>query len=192
MERINEINELVIPDNYTNYKNELSEKLFIMSTIREKKGLRNYKIDFLKQVINCFGADIDKISTKEEVLDIIYKIRYFRKIRVTENEKVEDIPELWNEIRNILKFTVTIGCKNKIFNIFCNDIEGNFCIFEIALDTAIPDFEDVDISVKIVDQSLEVTIYDNEVVDKQQIIDFNFMAKDLAVREGKHIPMYSI
>ena len=192
MERINEINDLVIPENYTNYKNELSEKLFIMSVIREKKELRGYKIDFLKTVISCLGADIDKISSKEEVLDIIYKIRYFRKIRVTENEKVEDIPELWNEIRKILKFVVTKGCKEKFFNIFCNDIEGNFSIFEIALDSAIPDFEDIDISVKFVDKSLEVTIYDNEVVDKQQIIDFNYMSKDLTVREGKHIPMYSI
>ena len=120
------------------------------------------------------------------------KLRYFRKIRVTENEKVEDVLELWNEIEKILKYVVTRGCREKFFNIFCNDIEGNFRIFEIALDTAIPDYEDIDISVKRVDNSLEVTIYDNEVVDKQQIIEFDFTSNTLAVKEGKHIPMYSI
>ena len=67
---------------------------------------------------------------------------------------------------------------------------ANFDVFEVALDTAIPNYEDIDIAIKLDIGTLEITIYDNEVVDKQEIIEFNYTKKDLAVREGRHIPMY--
>ena len=76
-----------------------------------------------------------------------------------------------------------------MFNVFCNDVESNFSIFEVALDTAIPNYEDIDISIRLNGELLEVIIYDNDVVDKQQVIEFGLSARDLAVRDGKRVPM---
>ena len=187
--RIDEINELVKPENYTALKNELAEKIHIMSVVRERRTVRDYSIAFMQEVIKCFAANLDKMSSKDEAMDIIYKMRYFRKIRVTQNEKVEDVPELWNDIRKILRFVITKGCRGKVFNVFCNDVESNFSIFEVALDTAIPNYEDIDISIRLNGELLEVIIYDNDVVDKQQVIEFGLSARDLAVRDGKRVPM---
>ena len=189
-QRINEIDELVKPEKYAVIKNELAEKIHIMSVINERKNLKYYEISFLHECIKCFAANLEKINSKDEILDIIYKMRYFRKIRVTPNEKIEDIPELWGDIEKILKFVVTKACRGKIFNVFCKDVDANFDVFKVALDTAIPNYEDIDIAVKLDIGELTITIYDNEVVDKQEVIEFNYTKKDLAVREGRHIPMY--
>lgn len=190
--RINELNKLVKPSEYGQLKSQLTEKLQIMSVIRERKTTRDYAIAFQKEVVKCLSANITKIKSKEEVLDIIYKVRYLKKIRITPNEKIEDIPVLNNEIRKLLRYVITFGCRNKMFNIFCNDVDGNFSIFEVALDTSVPNYEDIDISLKTEGEFLEITIYDNEVIDKQATIEFPYPHKDLAVKQKKRIPMYVI
>ena len=61
----------------------------------------------------------------------------------------------------------------------------------MALDTAISNYEDVDISLNIIDKNIiEVTVYDNEVVDKREEIDFIVNTKDLNFKLNKRIPMY--
>lgn len=190
--RMEQLNELVRPLNYANLKSELSEKIRIMSVVDENKNIRDYKIAFLKDAIKCLSYNIEKMSSKEEIIDIIYKIRYFRKIRVTEEEKVEDIPQLFNDISQILKYTITKGCKEKVFNIFCKNIEYNYQIIDVALNTAISNYEDIDIALKIEDGFLRVTVYDNEVIDKQEELGFTLTSKDLSIRQNKLVPMYVI
>lgn len=190
--RMEQLNELVRPLNYANLKSELSEKIRIMSVVDENKNIRDYKIAFLKDAIKCLSYNIEKMSSKEEIIDIIYKIRYFRKIRVTEEEKVEDIPQLFNDISQILKYTITKGCKEKVFNIFCKNIEYNYQIIDVALNTAISNYEDIDIALKIEDGFLKVTVYDNEVIDKQEELRFTLTSKDLSIRQNKLVPMYVI
>lgn len=190
--RMEQLNELVRPLNYANLKSELSEKIRIMSVVDENKNIRDYKIAFLKEAIKCLSYNIEKMSSKEEIIDIIYKIRYFRKIRVTEEEKVEDIPQLFNDISQILKYTITKGCKEKVFNIFCKNIEYNYQIIDVALNTAISNYEDIDIALKIEDGFLRVTVYDNEVIDKQEELGFTLTSKDLSIRQNKLVPMYVI
>lgn len=190
VKRMNELNELVKPSNYMQLKNELSEKLQIMSVVDDSKNIREFSIEFMRVVLNCFSYNIKNISSKEEIIDIIYKMRYFRKIRVTEKETVEDIPKLFEKVTNILKFVVTKGCKEKVFNIFCKNIECNYKIIEIALDTSISNYEDIDISLKIEDGQLVVNILDNDVMDKQERFDFLLTQKDLSVKQNKQIPLY--
>ena len=190
--RMEQLNELVKPLNYAHLKSELSEKLRIMSVVDENKSLRDYEIAFLKDAIKCLSYNIEKMSSKEEIIDIIYKIRYFRKLRVTEGEKVEDIPQLFNDIYQILKYTITKGCKEKVFNIFCKDIDYNYQIIDVALNTAISNYEDIDISLKIEDGFLKVTVYDNEVIDKQEELKFPLTSRDLSIRQNKPVPMYVI
>lgn len=190
--KMEQLNELVRPLNYANLKSELSEKIRIMSVVDENKNIRDYKIAFLKDAIKCLSYNIEKMSSKEEIIDIIYKIRYFRKIRVTEEEKVEDIPQLFNDISQILKYTITKGCKEKVFNIFCKNIEYNYQIIDVALNTAISNYEDIDIALKIEDGFLRVTVYDNEIIDKQEELRFTLTSKDLSIRQNKLVPMYVI
>lgn len=189
VKRIVELNELVKPANYTGLKNELAEKIQIMSVVVEEKSVRDACIDYQREVIKCFAKSIENISSKEETIDIIYKMRYYRKLRITESEKIEDIPALFKPIEKILRFVVTKSCKDSIFNIFCNDVEFNYKIIEIALDSTISNYEDIDISLKIVDGKLEVSVYENEIVEKQEELEMEVETRDLAVKMKKQIPL---
>ena len=191
VKRITELNELVKPASYTGLKNELAEKIQIMSIVVENKSVRDAAIDYQNEVIKCFVKSIENISSKEETIDVIYKMRYYRKLRMTENEKIEDIPILFNQVEKILRFVVTKSCKDSIFNIFCNDVEFNYKIIAIALNSMISNYEDVDIELNIVDGKLEVSIYDNEILEKQEEFELEVEIKDFAVKMRKHVPLCS-
>ena len=76
VKRITELNELVKPASYTGLKNELAEKIQIMSIVVENKSVRDAAIDYQNEVIKCFVKSIENISSKEETIDVIYKMRY--------------------------------------------------------------------------------------------------------------------
>lgn len=191
VKKIKDLNEMVKPAHYSGLKNELVEKMQIMSVLVDDKSLRDCVIDYQNEVMKCFSKGVEKIKSKEEVIDIIYKMRYYRKIRVTDSERLEDIPVLFNYVDRILRFVVTKACKDRFFNIFCQDIEFNYRVISVALDTAISNYEDVDISLRFIDDgALEVTVYDNEVVDRQELMEFTAKRSDLAFREGRRVPLY--
>ena len=53
VKRITELNELVKPASYTGLKNELAEKIQIMSIVVENKSVRDAAIDYQNEVIKC-------------------------------------------------------------------------------------------------------------------------------------------
>lgn len=59
----------------------------ILSVVVENRDIRSYSIDFQKEALKCFYDNLNKISTKEEIIDIIYKMRYYRKMRITKMRK---------------------------------------------------------------------------------------------------------
>lgn len=190
IKRIHDLNELVKPSNYSKLKNELLEKMQIMGVVKEEKELREYSILFQKEVMKCLEIVAKNANTKEEIIELVYKLRYYRKLRITQNEKIEDIQELFKSFQRILKIVVTKACNAKIFNIFCKDIEGNYLIIETALNTTISNYEDIDILLKANEDKLEITVYDNEIIDTQTQIDFPISIKDLNIKQNKRVPMY--
>ncbi len=188
--RINELNELVKPITFNTLKKDLKDKIEILSIFTQQINTREFSILFFQEILKCFSKKLENIRVKEELLEIIYKMRYVRKLRITEDEKVEDNHVLNNQIKKILEYAVTLACKHKIFNIFCKDVKINFLVIERALDTTIANYEDVDISLEIKNEGLEITVYDNEVIEKQEMINCILTSKDLNVRQRKHIPMY--
>lgn len=190
MKRIKELNELVKPVNFAQMKNELAEKMHIMSVVAENKTLREYSIEFQKAVLKCFEIIANNAVSKEEIIDLIYKMRYYKKMRVTENEKTEDLSLLQIHINKIMQTLVVKACKEKVFNIFCKDVAFNYKIILKALETAIPDYDNVDISLKLDGEILKITVYDNEIVDIETEIEFPLLSRELAVRQKKKVPLY--
>ena len=85
---------------------------------------------------------------------------------------------------------VVKACKEKVFNIFCKDVAFNYKIILKALETAIPDYDNVDISLKLDGEVLRITVYDNEIVDIETEIEFPLLSRELAVRQKKKVPLY--
>ena len=93
-----------------------------------------------------------------------------------------------------MKKIVTKACENRIFNVFARNVDLNYWIISRVIDSQIINFETIDISLmkeKVDGQEvISVLIYDNDVLEKKEDIDFEFDKKDLAVRFKKQVSLY--
>ena len=187
--------ELSKPSSYLAMKEELKEKINILSVFsKDSIDVLEYVKAFQKEVIKCIDKEIEEITEKEEYIELLYKLRYLKKLRVDSNTKIEDIKVLNNLVEKLMKKIVTKACENRIFNVFARNVDLNYWIISRVIDSQIINFETIDISLmkeKVDGQEvISVLIYDNDVLEKKEDIDFEFDKKDLAVRFKKQVSLY--
>ena len=195
VKRFKQLMELSKPSSYLAMKEELKEKINILSVFsKDSIDVLEYVKAFQKEVIECIDKEIEEITEKEEYIELLYKLRYLKKLRVDSNTKIEDIKVLNNLVEKLMKKIVTKACENRIFNVFARNVDLNYWIISRVIDSQIINFETIDISLmkeKVDGQEvISVLIYDNDVLEKKEDIDFEFDKKDLAVRFKKQVSLY--
>jgi len=152
-----------------------------------------YLVDMQKKFLKCVSKEIEAADKKEDYINLIYTIRYYRNIHLTQNKMIKEIPELNNTLNKIGCKLITIMCKKGIFRIFCRDIAMNYKIILQALNSSIVDIDDIDICLKLQDDDeiskLFIEIYDNDTIDSSLELDYQLDKKDLSVRQKKHVPL---
>lgn len=191
IKRVKQLTELEKPSNYENLKNDLKEKIEIMSVLDLKEiNVNDFIISFEKEFLKCIDKEIEEISERDEYIELLYKLRYCKRLRINSDTKIGDIKVLDNLILKIMKKIVTKACQNKIFNVFSRNIDINFNIISKVVDSTIVNFEDIDISLQKEDSDLAVCIWDNDVLEKKEVISFNFDKRELSTRFKKKVPLY--
>ena len=79
------VNKKTILERDYNFLNDLN-----VSGIDEKK-----KIELCKCTLKAFEVRVDIAQTREELLNLVYEIRYYRYIQFNETKKLKEIKELY-------------------------------------------------------------------------------------------------
>ena len=82
IEEIERLNELLNPQNFVKYKNELNKKMKVLEIIQIEdlqKGIDKLKLNIQKIFLKCFENKIQKAQSKKEVLKLIYEFRYYKR-----------------------------------------------------------------------------------------------------------------
>lgn len=177
---------------YNQNKEDLEDKINILQPVLEDEtSLYKYLVALQKSFLKCVSKEVEAAETKEDYINLIYLIRYYRNIHLTSEKMIKDVPELNNILNKIACKLVTIMCKKDIFNIFCKDIAMNYKIILQALNSSIVDIDDIDICLKLDKETskLLIEIYDNDTIDSNIEIDYQLDKKDLSIRQKKHVPL---
>ena len=186
------LTELLAPTIYEENKKNIEDKIEVLKpALDEEASLYKYLILMQKNFLKCVSKEVEAAETKEDFINLIYTIRYYRNIHLTSDKMIKEIPELNNILNKIACKLVTIMCKKSIFTIFCKDIAMNYKIILQALNSSIVDIDDIDICLKIDKETskLQIEIYDNETIESSFEIDYQLDKKDLNVRQKKHVPL---
>ncbi len=187
------LTELTKPSVYNKNKHDIEEKIEILKPLAEDNvDIYKYLVNMQKKFLTCVSKEIEDIEKKEDFIDLVYTIRYYRNIHLTSDKMIKEIPELNNSLNKIACKLVTLMCQKGIFHIFCKDIAMNYKIILQALNSSIVDIDDIDICLKIENTEsckLIIEIYDNDAIDSTLEIDYQLDKKDLSVRQKKHIPL---
>ena len=190
---IEENNHLLEPKYYIQITNNLKKQLELLEDIGKDEQEENsfkYLIHLQKLFIKCFCIKIQNAKEKQEIINLLYMLRYYNLIFITEIEQIKDIKELKEDLRLIEESLIKKAYDLKVFNIITNEKEVNDEIIINILKTKIISLENIGIELKQNEESLGVNIYDGDVFEKAITVP-RFDKKSMQMKFGKIQKIFS-
>ncbi len=176
------------PSNFLNEKQRIQETIELY---RFDNNLEETVISFQKEFLHFMEKKLNKMNTRDEIIDIIYELRYYKTLRISKDVKISDIEDLSNYIDKIQKKAVTLLCKLGAIKIISMDINLNYEIIKYALDTKIIDLEQIILYFEIDAEGLIIKVYDKENFEKQGRKKIKITNKTLEVRKNRKIKLFN-
>ncbi len=164
LNQINEISFILKPSNFISQKQMMNDVIELCSC---NKNLEKAIIDSQNEFLFFLEKKLNKMKTRDEIIDIIYELRYYQKIRITDDVLIEDIEEIDNHIDKLFKKAITKLCEIGAIRIISMDINLNYEIIKYALNTTIISLEQIRLSFDIDDNGLVIRVYDKDNFEKQ-------------------------
>lgn len=165
------------PLNFIKSKTEIENKLGLLNEL-ELEG-QYFKIcdgkitEILNFICKAIKIKIDNAEEKEDIIRLIYVIRYFGLIYISEKEQVKDRID----INLIQKLIITKACKQRIITIFSKNIKENYEIVKNILQTDIIELEKIYLKIIVKEGKTLLEIYDEEnmynTIEMQNIEELN-------------------
>lgn len=166
IEKLDECSKKMEPLNFVKTKIKIENKLILLKEIKLKSKQENIYGDKIKELLNlvceAIKKQIEAAGEKESITKLIYKIRYYGLIYVSNDKQVKDIID----INKIQKMIITKACKEKIITIFSRNIKENYDIIKNILQTDIIDLEKIYFKFIKKEKTMLLEIYDEENMSK--------------------------
>lgn len=195
LSKIEENNQLLEPKYYVGKKQNLEEQLELLEDInlgKDEKEKRKYKylIQLQKVFIKCFNIKINNAQEREDVINLIFMLRYYNYLYIAKEKQIKDVKELQKEIKDIEDNLIKKAYELKIINNISNEQIVNNEIIRNILLTKIIKIENVHMELNQNDSSLEIKLYDTDVYEKAVTIPV-YDKKEIIVKFNKIIKIFN-
>ena len=200
--------------NDENYYLSLTKLLYLLSNVKEKKNIKqkceeqnlNQQYEFFKNIstteyeelvnlqkyfLYYMEKKIEKIETTEEILEMLYNLRYYQNTVFFEGVLIKDYRPIRDKLNDVLKSAVDKACKLGAMKIISMNIDTNFEIIKYILDTRILDLEGIKIYIEFEKEEIFIKVFDKEIFEKQGKIKFDGNKKDIVIRKKKNIKLFN-
>ena len=188
MQEISEISFLLIPSNFIKEKNLLMETTEVYNC---RENLDDVFIKLQKQFLYFIDRKLSKMKTRDEIIDIIYQLRYYSRLKVGKIGTILDVEEINEYFDKVLKKAITSMCKIGAIKIISMDINLNFEIIKYALDTKIINLEETKISLDTDDDGIIIKVFDKDVFEKQGKKKIEVVKNILEVKKNRKIKIFN-
>ena len=188
MQEISEISFLLIPSNFIKEKNLLMETTEVYNC---RENLDDVFIKLQKQFLYFIDRKLSKMKTRDEIIDIIYQLRYYSRLKVGKIGTILDVEEINEYFDKVLKKAITSMCKIGAIKIISMDINLNFEIIKYALDTKIINLEETKISLDTDDDGIIIKVFDKDIFEKQGKKKIEVVKNILEVKKNRKIKIFN-
>ena len=133
---------------------------------------------------------VKKENINDEIIDIIYKLRYYENIYINNEKRIKDIEELSELIEKLKYKLIKKACDIAVLRIFSMNIKLNYKIIKEILDSKIIDLEEIKVKLNYDDKKIKIEVYDKEVFDKEIVIEGSVNKKDLEIKKNKLVNLF--
>ena len=144
--------------------------------------IQKYFLVFLKK-------KIEKTENVDEMVEILYFLRYYQNIYISEGSFIKDEIRLQTDLNFVWKLAITKACKLNALKIISMDIKTNFEIMKYILDTKIIRLEDIKFSLKFNKDDVLITVCDKETFDKKTNMVLN--KEDIIIKNNRMLKLFN-
>ena len=117
LEKIEQANYLLNPSNYLEEKNKLLEQKQKLENMElSKEQVEELLIEFMKNFLKCFEILIENTTDEEDIINLIYKFRYFMLLPFNSEKNVKDLKEIKEDIEETEKKLVQKAKQKKLIS----------------------------------------------------------------------------
>lgn len=174
------------------------EKLKIQKKLEEEKIFDNIKTEYEqvleleKYFLKFMEKKIERLILREEMIEIIYQMRYYQNMMLFNDVLVKEHSELMKSFDAVYKKAITKACKMGVIKIISMDIEMNFELLKYIFDTRIIDLEEIRIYVEMENKnSIFIKVYDKDIFEKQGREDFYGNKKDIIIKKKRMVNVFN-
>lgn len=182
LEKIDLCNKNIEPKTYIENKNKLQKDFNLLKDINFEKD--NDILKNIKKLQNIFIKEIllnkiDKVETKEDIIDCMYELRYYEFLPYMKDEKINDIKDFEKELEIAEEKIIKKLYDNKLISTISTNEENDIQIVKNMFDLKIISIEDIYLEINKKDKQFVIRFYDEkETLEKEVYINLEFNKKD--------------
>ncbi len=186
--QIEELEKYQNPKVISKYKEQL---VLYKSLLDCDKTVEEALIDLQQSFIKILYKKAKEIKTKEEFLDIIYRIRYYRNIYISKNNAIKDYDVLENNLNKILKKIITFGTQKSYLKMISLNISLNSKIIIGCLDSKSMELEHLKLSLDVIRKNIYTEVFENKIFEKRFNITFTVDNPEIIIKKRKPIKIFT-
>ena len=180
-------NKLLEPMEYITEKDKLEkESKFITSVINAMEN-SNFMSDLVKQTqiefIKCFIIQIEQAESKVELINLLYKFRYYCLLPINELQKIRDVPEFKDGIKEVVNILIDKCIDTKVIENISNSASLCYNILKYLFESRIIDLKEI--YIKVI-KNKEETVQQEEQKPNEKIYYITVSYYDIKEEEEEH------
>ena len=190
MTKMEEESRILDPNYYMKVRSNLEEKKELLDYInledKNKKTKKEYSKKKKKVVMNCLRIQIQQAKRKEEIMELIYKFRYYNFIYLDDTTYIKDEEELKEKKKELEYLLIRKAIKEKVMLKITKNESINIQILQKLLETRIINLEKIVFELQ--EEKLVGYLYDGDILEKKIPIQ-GINKTDILIKKNKKIKL---
>ena len=189
IKEIKELNELIHPNKFLERKKKIEIKLKYFD-FPEDLSIKKMLVKLQKLIIECMILDVQKTTNKHELIEIMYKYRYYQLLPISQNKTVGEIKALDKLSTTLFEAMVKKAQDMNIIKKISKNDKEEFRIIKKILLLKIISFEDINIKLLNERNDFYLVVYDEDIEELKFKIE-NLNKKDFNIKFNKKIKLFN-
>ena len=172
LQEIKDLSEQMSPKAFLSKRENINKQMEILKVVNKNQKESVYKliIDLQKYIIKCFYKNVQNSNNKQEIIELIYKYRYYCYIPISTKNNINEEEKLQKYIEKLGVEIIKKAIEIKAIPQITEDVELNYQITRKILLSKIISLEDINIKIIQNKENTILKVYDEEIEDAEMTI----------------------
>lgn len=128
----------------TKYKKEIK---FYSEILKSSENIETILIKLQIEFLKCFTILVESATTKDELLSLLYKFRYYCMIPLNNGKKIKEVLELQREIKEVINLLIDRCIDKKVIENISNSVSLCYITLKYIFETQTTNLENIEIKI---------------------------------------------